>query len=312
MNGHAWLSCRAIVSAALVVLSMWSEAAFVRPAHATTDACPPSLRRPTASPTPNPSEAPSGSIDTDLQSLIEDVLGSESDHYGVVVKELRYNSSASINPDAVFYAASLFKLPIMVEAFRQREARLIEFDNAISATWSDLLEDLGTFPGDVGDVFSVSELLQMMITISDNTSAIMLMRTLGSGSIDETMSSLGLTVTSVMTEDLPTSALDMATLLEAIQREQIVGRGRSQEMIDLLLHQTWRNRIPQGLPDYVLVGNKTGDWYDAAHDVAIIYGPSGPYILAVLSDGGGSDSMIVELSERVYEYYSGCQVPARI
>jgi len=83
-------------------------------------------------------------------------------------------------------------------------------------------------------------------------------------------------------------------------------------MIDLLLHQTWRNRIPQGLPDYVLVGNKTGDWYDAAHDVAIVYGPSGPYILAILSDGGGSDSTIVELSERVYEYYSGCQVPARI
>ncbi|HEX3245036.1 MAG TPA: serine hydrolase [Chloroflexota bacterium] len=260
-------------------------------------------------------ETSSSRIDVELQALIEDVLGDESDHYGVVVKDTRTNTTASVNPDAIFYAASLFKLPIMVEAFRQRELGLISFDDEIFATWDDVLEDLGTFPGDVGDVYTVADLLELMITISDNTSAIMLLRTLGPGTIDETMSSLGLTTTSVLTEELPTTAVDMATLLEAIERGQAVGAGASREMVDLMLRQTWRSRIPQGVPEGVLVGNKTGDWWDAAHDVAIVYAPGGAYVIAILSDGEGSDATIVELSERVYDYFQACRgrnAPVRI
>jgi beta-lactamase class A len=245
-------------------------------------------------------------VDADLQALVESVLDTQIDHYGVVVKDLRSNTTAAVNPDAVFYAASLFKLPIMVEAFIQRHAGLLAFTDSIVATWDDLIEDLGTFPGDVGDAYEVSQLLEMMITLSDNTSAIMLLRTLGGEVIDETMVSLGLTSTSVVSYDLPTSAGDMAVLLEAIARGQTFGVEASNEMTDLLLQQTWRSRIPRGLPDDVPVGNKTGDWYDAAHDVAIVFAPSGTYILAVLTDGEGSDLKIVELSERVYEYYTSC------
>jgi beta-lactamase class A len=237
---------------------------------------------------------------------VESVLGDEVDHYGVVVKDLRSSDTASVNNNKIFYAASLFKLPIMVEAFVQRDAGLLAFDDAIVATWDDVIEDLGTFPGDVGDVYDVSELLEMMITQSDNTSAIMLLRTLGPGAVDDTMASLGLTATSVLTHDLPTSASDMAMLLEAIVRGRAFGPNASRGMLDLLLRQTWRDRIPAGLPDDVPVGNKTGDWDDAAHDVAVVFAPSGTYILAILSDGGGSDSTIIELSERVYGYYTAC------
>jgi beta-lactamase class A len=278
-------------------------------------ACPPSARRPPPSPTSTIGEFAISRGDADLQALVENVLGSRIDHYGVVVKDLGSNTTASVNADVVFYAASLFKLPIMVEAFMHRDAGRVTFNDSILATWDDLLEDLGTFPGDVGDVYAVTDLLEMMITLSDNTSAIMLLRALGARTIDETMVSLGLTSTSVLTEDLPTSAADMAMLLEAIVRGEAFGREASDQMIDLLLRQTWRSRIPQGLPADILVGNKTGDWYDAAHDVAIVFAPSGTYILAVLSDGGGSDLTIVELSERVYEYYEACHQlagPSRI
>jgi beta-lactamase class A len=115
-----------------------------------------------------------------------------------------------------------------------------------------------------------------------------------------------------MTEDLPTTPEDMALLLETIQRGDAFGPDTSGEMIDLLLRQTWRSRIPAGIPENVLVGNKTGDWYDAAHDVAIVFAPSGPYILAILSDGEGSEVTIVELSERIYEYYQSCRRPGAL
>lgn len=241
-----------------------------------------------------------------LEELIADVLGSSSPHYGVVVKETVGGTGAEVNSAQSFYAASLFKLPIMVETFRQRALGKLGLDDIIIADWSDVAEDLGTFRGDVGEAFTVSELLDLMITLSDNTSAIMLLRTLTGVSVDRTMRDLGLVDTSVSDWELPTTAHDMSLLMEAIARGRAVDPVSSGEMLELLLRQTWRSRIPAGLPDDVLVGNKTGDWYDAAHDVAVVLAPHGVYVMAVLSDGGGSDATIVDLSRRVYEYYEGC------
>lgn len=170
----------------------------------------------------------------------------------------------------------------------------------------DVAEDLGTFRGDVGDAFRIYELLDLMITLSDNTSAIMLLRALNGATIDRTMRDLGLRDTSVSDWELPTTAHDMSRLMEAIASGRAVDANASVEMVELLLRQTWRSRIPAGLPEHVLVGNKTGDWYDAAHDVAVVFAPHGTYVIAVLSDGGGSDATIRELSRRVYEYYEGC------
>lgn len=269
-------------------------------------ACPPvTAPAGTSLASPSPTTFPDPR-DRELQVLLELVLADASDHYGVVIRDLRTGTGASVNADAVFYAASLFKLPIMAAAFRQRELGLIAFMDAIVATYDDVIEDLGTFPGDIGDAYTVEELLEMMVTKSDNTSAIMLLRVLGGGDIDALMGDLGLQSTSVQTEELPTSAADMALLLETIERGQVFGLGPGGEMMGLMLRQTWRNRIPAGLPEDVPVANKTGDWYDAAHDVAVVYSSVGPYIIVVLSDGGGSDTTIVELSRRVYEYYAAC------
>jgi len=297
---------RVEVCARLLLTALLFVCVFPNRVSAAPASCPQPARRLTPSPTSSLGKLADAPTDWDLQELVETVLDSEIDHYGVVVKDLSSNTSVSVNADKIFYAASLFKLPIMVEAFVQRDAGLLAFDDVVVATWDDVIEDLGTFPGDVGYIYDVSELLEMMITLSDNTSAIMLLRTLGPGTVDETMASLGLTATSVLTYDLPTSAGDMATLLETIVRGRVFGLDASNEMISLLLRQTWRARIPLGLPNDVPVGNKTGDWYDAAHDVAVVFAPSGTYILAVLSDGGGSDLTIVELSERVYDYYTAC------
>jgi beta-lactamase class A len=244
--------------------------------------------------------------DRALEELLNEVLGASAPHYGVVIKETRGGTGAEINPDQLFYAASLFKLPIMVEVFRQRSLGQLGLDDVLVADSIDLAEDLGTFRGDVGDPFTVHELLDLMITLSDNTSAIMLMRSLPGRAVDGTMRDLGLEDTSVTDWELPTTAHDMALLMEAIALGWAVDTDASGEMLELLLRQTWRSRIPAGVPEGVPVGNKTGDWFDAAHDVAVVFAPRGIYVIAVLSDGGGSDATFRELSRRVYEYYEGC------
>jgi beta-lactamase class A len=73
-------------------------------------------------------------------------------------------------------------------------------------------------------------------------------------------------------------------------------------MEELLLRQQIRDRIPAGIPSDVPVGNKTGNQPDATHDVAIVYAPSGTYVLAVLSDLPWNSTPIVELSRRIYAH----------
>jgi beta-lactamase class A len=150
---------------------------------------------------------------------------------------------------------------------------------------------------------TAGELVDLMVTASDNTASVVLRDALGRSAIDQSMQALGLRSTSVSSPDLPTSAADMALLLEAIATGRGVSATASAAMLQLLQLQWVRDRIPAGLPPDVPVGNKTGSWDNAAHDVAIIEAPSGTYLLVVLSDLPGDDATIVALSRRVYAYY---------
>ena len=74
----------------------------------------------------------------------------------------------------------------------------------------------------------------------------------------------------------------------------------------MLLSQNTRYKIPAGLPDDVLVGNKTGEMDTTENDAAIIYGPECDYILVVLSsDWSSKDNAIFsirDISSMVYKY----------
>jgi beta-lactamase class A len=246
--------------------------------------------------------------DPALEAVIRTVLGSQAQRYGVVVEELRHGTGAALNPYRVFNTASLFKLLVMHEAFRQRALGRLSFREMLLVTQGYAAWDLGTLRAvgiSVGDWVSIGRLVEVMITHSDNTSAVMLGDRLGWRNIDQGIRGLGLSTTSVNTPQPYTTAADMAALLEAIARGLAVSSQASAEMESLLLRQQIRDRIPQGVPAGVSVGNKTGNWTDATHDVAIVYAPWGTYVLAVLSDRPWTNAPIVELSRQVYQYYAG-------
>jgi beta-lactamase class A len=247
--------------------------------------------------------APLPSPDPELEAIISDVLGPRANHYGVVVADLERDVGAALDPDRVFDAASLFKLNVMHEAFRQRERGALHFDETLPITPAMAAWDLGTLFrwGAVGRRVSVAQLLEQMITLSDNTSANMLATRVGWHRIDDGLRELGLCATRTMTP-LQTTAGDIATLLAAMARGQAVSAVASREMEELLLRQQIRDRIPAGIPSDVPVGNKTGNQPDATHDVAIVYAPSGTYVLAVLSDLPWNSTPIVELSRRIYAH----------
>jgi len=244
--------------------------------------------------------------DANLEALISQTLGQNVESYGVVVRNLTTGTEAVVNPDKVFYAASLYKLPILYEMYKLRELELLDFDHQLELTPHYVEQDEGTlqFLGwEEGDTVAVRQAVEAMITVSDNSSAWMLRDLVGWSLIDADMARLGLKHTSVDSRELTTTARDMAVLLEMMARGQAVSATASREMVHLLTQQTVRDRIPALLPSDTWVANKTANWLGATHDVAIVYSPSATYVIAVLSDRSWESEPIAEISLAVYNYF---------
>ncbi len=254
--------------------------------------------------------------DAELESRLRDALGADVASYSIVVKNLADGSGASVNPDRQFYAASLFKVAVMYEAFHQRSLGLLSFDEELLETPYYAGFDLGTHAFPVCSTATVGQLLAAMMSVSDNASAVMLQDKLGSRHINEAMEALGLPTTRLLENDLPTTASDMARLMEMIASGKAVDADASQAMVDLLASEEVDNGLRAGVPEGTLVAHKTGNWLNATHDVGIVYSPpsagSGEpgvtYVMAVLSDkgfGDDADVLITELSRLVWEHYNG-------
>ena len=242
--------------------------------------------------------------DPRLQAAVEAALGSEVSHYGVVVRRLKDGRGVAINAAQQFYAASTFKLAVLYQVELLHDQGLVHDSDTIVLSKADAAEDLGTIrdvPTGPDGSITIADALHAMITISDNATAVALLHLVGASNVDTTLSRLGLQHTSVNTTDLPTDAADMALLMEAIVDGNGVSDRARQEMRDLLAAQETRTGIPAGLPANVPVGNKTGTWKGATHDVAFVDAPGGMYVIAVLSDGDWSWAPIARVSKAVYE-----------
>ena len=270
---------------------------------------PSAVREPTPAEVPLLPPAPQASVPAEMDDpvLLEAMaaaLGTDRDHYSIVVRRLHDGRGAALNADREFYAASLFKLALLYEAERQRSAGLLDFDRAIQVTEADLAQDLGTI-GSLGlsadRMLPVRAAVHAMVTRSDNTSAVALLRLLGAANVDRTLAALGLLDTSVNTHELPTTAADMALLMEAIVRGNGIDPAWREDMIGLLLRQETRHGIPRLLPSRVRAGNKTGTWPGATHDVAFVDAPAGLYVIAVLSDRGWDWDPIARVSRAIYD-----------
>jgi beta-lactamase class A len=260
----------------------------------------------TAEPTPSvvAFTAPSATWDDPrLEQIVEHALAPYQGSYAVVVTRLSDGRSAAYRADEVFYAASTFKLAVLYEAERRLSEGLLSLDDRLQLTDGDYAEDLGTaaeLNTDAAGTISIGDALFAMITISDNTTAVALLHRFGGGAIDATLTGLGLRQTSVNTEELPTTANDMALLMQALLTGPELSTDAHAHARALLVQQETREGVPSVLPEGVASGNKTGTWPGSTHDVAFVDAPGGVYVIAVLTDGSWDWQPIADVSAAVY------------
>lgn len=195
----------------------------------------------------------------------------------------------------------------MVEAYRQSTLGELSLDGTtLEITENDLSLD-GYF-SDLGTVLTIRDAVERMITISDNSPALALLRLLDPHRINTTLAGLGLADTRLNTS-LPeeertasfntTSARDIAALFAGLVRGTVVGPAQSREMLAVLGRQQINDRLPAGLPAGAAIAHKTGDLPGIAHDAGVLTTPSGPRVVVMLTRGFVDSADVVTLAERI-------------
>jgi beta-lactamase class A len=262
-----------------------------------------------APPVPARIETQTLAADGELERIVREALGEEVDRYAVVIKDLADGRGVSINADRLFYAASLFKLEVMYEIVRQAEAGAM--DLAETYNLSDYYNRFGLGPRltELCEDVTLERALVAMMSVSDNAAAVMLQDRAGPRNINNSMAALGLAATALLPENtLPTTAADMALLMEGIARGQAAGETGSARMVELMAGETINDRIPSGVPEGTRVAHKTGNWENATHDAGIVYGVRSTYVVVLMSDvgfDGDAASVQREIMRVAWEYFEG-------
>ena len=188
-----------------------------------------------------------------------------------VVHDFSDGTSCTRNPDEAYITASLYKLVVLAEAHRQQEEGLFSFDERI----------LGLRAADA---------IRSMIQVSSNNTAHALLGRLGLDAVAALPAQLGMNDTILRGEDYTTTAGDIAHFFLQLEARQLISPEADQAMLDLLLRQSIRDRIPALLPSNVPIAHKTGRLDRSAHDAGIIYAPGGAYVLVLLTEGSPSQN----------------------
>ncbi len=245
--------------------------------------------------------------DQGLGAAVQAALAGVQGQVSVVVHNLEDGRSAAVADREVYYAASTFKLGILYEVFRQRDSGLLDFATVVTLEQKYADNDLGTLELldlKAGDTLTIGDAVRAMIIVSDTPTAVLLQDTVGGQTADATLRNLGIEDTSFNNRELPATAADMSVLLEAIVGGTGVSGDARFQMLQLLLQEGYKDGVAAGVPEGTAVAHKTGSYAYATHDVALVWGPAGPYTITVLTDQPNNWPLIAQVSRAVWDYFT--------
>jgi beta-lactamase class A len=262
-------------------------------AHAQTSSTP------TPTPTPTQPKPVPAWLDRRVRA---EVAGFKGNVY-LYAKNLDTGAVYEFGGDEPVRTASTIKVAVMVEAFaRVAEGRAkwsdeLVLSKAARYAGSGVLQDLTD-----GLRLNLRDAVTLMMTVSDNTATNMVLDYLTTDAVNARMESLGFKQTRIMrrvggggvsregqVESNKrfglgrTTPREMATIIEKLERGEIVSPAVSKEMIDLLKREQGTNGIWRNLWR-VDKATKSGALDALRSNVGVIYHPRGRIALAVTCD----------------------------
>ncbi len=222
-----------------------------------------------------------------------------------------------------FVAASVIKVPILMECFRQAAHEALDPNEVIplkdgarvggSGVLNVLHEGLNV---------TIRDLAMLMTVVSDNTATNILLERLGVEKVNAFLNSQGCTVTECRRKLYDREAMkqgihnhiaagEIADLLAAAAAGRLISSKADADLLEIMKKQQYREKIPHLLPKGAVTATKSGSLDEVCHDCGVVTLPNGDWFaLALFSgdlkgceDGPGRDAVNATLARMALACY---------
>jgi beta-lactamase class A len=230
-----------------------------------------------------------------------------------------------------FHAASTMKVAVLLTLFKAAEGGTVRLedrlhvrnrfrsiaDRSIFNISRDRDADSAVHRR-VGRSMKLLELAYPMITRSSNLATNLLLDHLTPATVQETLSSAGISGVKVVrgVEDNAafeqglnnlTTAQGLVQLFRLLREEHFFNEAARRQMIDILFAQEFNSMIPALLPNSTKVAHKTGEISTCTHDAGLVLLPGRrPYAVAILTehppDVDAPQKVVAKVSHAIYEF----------
>jgi beta-lactamase class A len=254
-------------------------------------------------------------LETDIQSVdrsLDAVLG-------VAVVDLTDGRVLMYNADEVFPAASVIKLAVLAELFRQHEQGSIKLVHPYIMNAADLVPGSEVLAGLTSGVTTLTlrDLAHAMLYASDNAATNVLIDRLGMQSVNAMLERAGTKETRLRRKMLDlqaaregrentTTPRELTTLLASLWNGTLISKSASDEALQMLAcaKDCYMKRL---LPDNVVLATKPGSLEGVRAEAGIIYATERPFALAVMTayaaDEQAAERAISEVALRAYQLF---------
>jgi beta-lactamase class A len=271
-------------------------------------------------------EEESERVDEGLEEASQVIEAYATEHEGtagVYVRDLNGGYGYGVNPDEVFFGASVMKIPLIVAVFRKMDEGAFALSDRFATEPGDWAGGAGWLQWEeAGEFHTVEDYLLMTMTQSDNVATNALLRLVGGPEyVNEVARSLGAEntvlyqkITSeraiVPSLDNRTTPRDMALIMEKISTGRAASPESSQEIVEIMDQNRLQSSLRDGLPEGIETANKGGWLYKVYDEAALVWHEGRPYVVAIFSKHGSEDTeegkaLLKGISESIWQAQDG-------
>jgi len=243
-----------------------------------------------------------------LDQRVRAAIGGFSATTSLFAKNLDTGETYGLRENERVRTASTIKLAIMAAVFDAVAHDKAKWTEELVLHDSDKVNGTGIIRElDDGTRLAVRGLVNVMIVVSDNTATNLLLDRFTADAVNAEMDALGLKQTRVMRKILisgkdpsgfsqagrleenhrfglgSTTPREMVTLIEKMERGELVSKTASREMLEILKRQQYKDGIGRRTGN-VPVASKSGSLDRLRSDVGIVYSPGGRIAIAITCD----------------------------
>lgn len=248
----------------------------------------------------------------DLRTDLKSTVAPWGNSFSFYFEYLPTGTSIGVNEKEEFYAASLFKVPVVMAYYHQLEKQKSKEDPILTIRAKDINKEFGNlWKKGVGYKIRMSEAIKLALQESDNTAIELVVPRITEDDFRHVYDALDIDLVSDGNGAKLTTK-GYSSILKALFFSSALTKGYSQEILNYLSKTIFVDKLPAGVPNNIIVAHKIGvfnknhNQEEAFMDCGIVYVPDRRYILCMLSisDEQTARERMSMISKKVYDYVS--------